>query len=57
MRRLTPGILHKDSQNLRENLAPMSDMISVREPSSFQTSLKKVSATSSVVPFSWRPIK
>ena len=57
MRLLTPSILHNDSQNSPENFASMSDMISLGNPGSFQTSRRKVSATSFAVAFSWRPMK
>jgi len=57
MRRLTRSILHNDSQNSPENFASMSDMISVGNPSSYQTSRRKVSTTSVAVAFSWRSIK
>jgi len=46
MRRLTPSILHNDSHNSRENAVSMFDMISVDNPCGFQTSQRKMWATS-----------
>ena len=49
--------LHNDSQNSAENLAFMSEIISVGNPWSFQTSRRNVSATSFAVAFSLNPMK
>src|ERR1700712_137933 len=52
-----PSDLHSDSQNSPENLASMSDIISVGNPWSFHISRRKVSATSLAVAFSLSAIK
>src|ERR1700704_1603345 len=52
-----PSDLHNDSQNSPENLASMSDIISVGSPWSFHISRRNVSATSLAVAFSLSPIK
>ena len=57
MHRLTPSILHNNSENSPESFASISDMISVGNQCSLQTSRRKVSTRSFVVAFSSRAIK
>ena len=52
-----PSDLDNDSQNSPENLASMSDIISVGNPWSFHISQRNVLATSLAVAFSRSPIK